>query len=55
MFKFFKRKTTKEKLQIKYNTLIKQAYNLSKTNRSQSDIKYFEADLLLKEIDKLDN
>ena len=43
MFGLFKRKTTTEKLHDKYKSLIKQAYNLSKSNRSQSDQKYYEA------------
>ena len=34
MFGLFKRKTTTEKLHDKYKSLIKQAYNLSKSNRS---------------------
>ncbi|MDG1284094.1 MAG: Lacal_2735 family protein [Flavobacteriales bacterium] len=52
MFGLFKRKTTTEKLHDKYKSLIKQAYNLSKTNRSQSDQKYYEAEQILKEIDE---
>jgi hypothetical protein len=52
MFGLFKRKTTSEKLHAKYKSLIKQAYNLSKTNRAQSDQKYYEAEQILKEIDK---
>jgi hypothetical protein len=52
MFGLFKRKTTIEKLNDKYKSLIKQAYNLSKTNRSQSDQKYYEAEQILKEIDE---
>tara|TARA_B110000495_G_C22764882_1_gene447763 strand:+ start:104 stop:277 length:174 start_codon:yes stop_codon:yes gene_type:complete len=53
MFGLFKRKTVTEKLQIKYQYLMQQAYNLSTINRSQSDKKYFEANEILKEIDKL--
>jgi hypothetical protein len=53
MFGLFKRKTTTEKLHDKYKSLIKQAYNLSKSNRSQSDQKYYEAEQILKEIDKI--
>ena len=52
MFGLFKRKTTTEKLNDKYKSLIKQAYNLSKSNRSQSDQKYYEAEQILKEIDE---
>lgn len=53
MFGLFKRKTPIEKLQIKYQSLMQHAYNLSKINRSQSDQKHFEANKILKEIDKL--
>tara|TARA_B110000196_G_C20863283_1_gene528402 strand:+ start:12 stop:185 length:174 start_codon:yes stop_codon:yes gene_type:complete len=53
MFGLFKRKTPIEKLQIKYQSLMQQAYNLSKINRSQSDQKHFEANEILKEMDKL--
>tara|TARA_B110000438_G_scaffold211388_1_gene203435 strand:- start:45 stop:218 length:174 start_codon:yes stop_codon:yes gene_type:complete len=53
MFGLFKRKTPIEKLQIKYQSLMQQAYNLSKINRTQSDQKHFEANEILKDIDKL--
>ena len=53
MFGLFKRKTKKEKLQAKYQLLMNEAFKLSKINRSQSDKKYFEADEILKEIDKI--
>jgi hypothetical protein len=53
MFGLFKRKTPIEKLQIKYQSLMQHAYNLSKINRSQSDQKHFEANEILKEINKL--
>ena len=52
MFGLFKRKTPIEKLQIKYQSLMQQAYNLSKINRSQSDQKHFEANEILKEIEE---
>jgi len=53
MFGLFKRKTKKQKLQAKYQLLMNEAFKLSKINRSQSDMKYFEADEVLKEIDKI--
>jgi len=53
MFGLFKRKTKKEKLQAKYQLLMNEAFKLSKINRSQSDKKYFEADEILKEIDRI--
>lgn len=50
MFGLFKRKSKKEKLQKKYASLLKEAFELSKVNRSQSDKKYAEADEVLKEM-----
>jgi hypothetical protein len=41
MFGIFKKKTEIEKLEIKYKALLKEAYDLSKTNRSKSDQKTF--------------
>jgi len=55
MFGLFKRKTKTEKLEEKYKSLMNDAFKLSKINRSQSDQKYMEADLVLKEIDKIKN
>ncbi|PWH81265.1 Lacal_2735 family protein [Brumimicrobium oceani] len=49
----FKKKTEKEKLEEKYEKLLKEAFNLSKTNRKLSDEKTYEASELLKEIEKL--
>ena len=49
----FKRKSEKEKLQNKYEKLMKQYYDLSKTDRKASDAKYAEADQVLKQIDSL--
>ena len=54
MFGLFKKKTKLEKLQIKYKALMKEAYYLSKINRTQSDQKYYEAEEVLKEIEKQD-
>jgi len=53
MFGIFKKKTEAEKLQIKYESLLKEAYKLSKINRTQSDQKAFEADEVLKQIEKI--
>ena len=49
MFGLFKRKSKKEKLREKYTSLLKEAFHLSKINRSQSDKKYAEADEVLNE------
>ena len=53
MFGLFKKKSEKEKLQKKYKRLLKESYELSKTNRKESDKKAYEADLIAKEIDAL--
>lgn len=47
----FTRKSPKEKLQRKYEKLLKEAFELSKSNRSKSDDKYAEADAIQKELD----
>ena len=53
MFGIFKKKTKVEKLEIKYKALLKEAYDLSKTNRSKSDQKTFEAEEVSKQIEIL--
>jgi hypothetical protein len=53
MFGLFKKKSPLEKLEIKYQELLKEAYKLSTSNRSQSDAKTFEANEVLKQIDLL--
>ncbi len=53
MFGLFKKKTEKEKLEDKYDKLLKEAYTLSTTNRTMSDQKTYEASEVLKEIEKL--
>lgn len=52
--KLFKKKTKVEKLQDKYDLLMKEGYRLSKINRTESDKKYFEANELLLEIELLE-
>ena len=54
MFGIFKKKSKREKLQEKYEKLLKESYDLSKTNRKESDKKAYEADLVAKEIGGLD-
>ncbi len=51
--KIFKRKTEVERLNDKYDLLMKEAYKLSKINRTESDKKYLEADNVLSEIELL--
>ncbi len=52
MFGFFKKKSEKEKLMAQYTQLLEEAYNLSKTNRTESDKKTAEAAVLLEKIEK---
>ena len=53
MFGLFKKKTEVERLQSKYEALLKEAFGLSKINRSKSDQKTFEADEVYKQIEIL--
>lgn len=54
MFGLFKKKSEKEKLEEEYKKLMKEAFDLSKTNRSASDGKYEEADKVQKKIEALE-
>jgi len=54
MFGLFKKKTEKEKLQVQYEKLLKESYDFSTTNRKLSDQKSFEAEEVIKKIEKLD-
>ena len=49
----FSKKSPKEKLQKKYEKLMKESYNLSKSNRKASDEKVAEAEEILKQINSL--
>jgi hypothetical protein len=53
MFNLFKKKSNVEKLQEKYEKLMKEWHQLSTTNRSKSDQKYAEAQKIIDEIEKL--
>lgn len=53
MFGLFKKKSEIEKLQDKYNKLMKEWHELSSINRSESDKKYAEAENVAKQIEKL--
>jgi len=53
MFGLFKKKTEKEKLQEKYQKLQKESFNLSTSNRKLSDQKAFEAEEVMKQLEKL--
>ena len=54
MFKFFKKKSNIDLLNEKYSKLQKEGYELSTTNRMESDQKYAEAQEVLKEIEALE-
>lgn len=54
MFKLFKKKTEKEKLEAQYDALIKKSYELSHSNRMESDKLAAEADALLKRIEAME-
>ncbi|MBA3986355.1 MAG: Lacal_2735 family protein [Flavobacteriales bacterium] len=51
MFSLFKKKSQEEILNEKYKKLLKEAYELSTTNRSASDKKQAEAQAILEEIE----
>lgn len=53
MFGLFKKKSEKEKLRVLYEKLLKESYTLSTTNRKLSDQKAFEADEVMKQLEKL--
>jgi hypothetical protein len=53
MFGIFKKKTQKESLQAKYRKLMEEAHRLSTSNRKLSDKKIFEAEEVIKKIEKL--
>ncbi len=53
MFGLFKKKSEKEKLYEKYQKLSKEAHSLSSTNRKLSDQKVYEAEEIMKKLEKL--
>ena len=53
MFGLFKKKTEKEKLQEKYEKLMKEAHSLSTSNRKLSDDKVYEAEEVMKVLEKM--
>lgn len=54
MFNIFKKISPLQKLYKKQEQLLKEAHQLSKSNRSLSDQKYLEAEELLNEIKALE-
>lgn len=55
MFRFFKKKTEVEKLQAKYNQLMKAYHELSKINRREAEKSYVEAEDILRQINSMQN
>jgi len=53
MFNLFRKKTEKEELQKEYKKCLEEAYKLSTINRSASDDKTAEANLILEKIEQL--
>lgn len=53
MFGLFKKKSPNDELNGKYQKVLEEAFKLSKTNRSESDKKYKEADEIAKQIEAL--
>lgn len=53
MFGLFKKETEKQRLQRQYEKLLKEAYQLSHTNRKASDQKTAEAEALAQRIAEL--
>ncbi|MFT4575459.1 MAG: hypothetical protein ACI9SI_000367 [Polaribacter sp.] len=53
MFGLFKKKSEKDKLYEQYQKLTKEAHSLSSTNRKLSDQKVYEAEEIMKQLDKL--
>jgi hypothetical protein len=53
MFGLFKKKSETEILMEKYKKLQEDAFRLSKTDRKMADAKLFEAEEMMKEIEKL--
>jgi len=52
--KLFKKKTELEKLNDRYDSLMEEAFRLSRTNRTKSDEKTSEADEVMSEIVQLE-
>tara|TARA_B100000809_G_scaffold73939_1_gene71709 strand:- start:7067 stop:7231 length:165 start_codon:yes stop_codon:yes gene_type:complete len=53
MFGLFKKKSEKEKLRVLFEKLLEESYKLSTINRKLSDQKSFEADQVMKQLEKL--
>lgn len=49
--RLFRKKSKSEKLEIKHKKILEEAFKLSKTNRTDSDKKYVEANEILNQIE----
>lgn len=54
MMSIFKRKSPQEKLQLKYQQLMKESFQLSTSNRAKADEKVAEAQKVLEQIRELE-
>ena len=54
MFGLFKKKSEKEKLEDQYEKLLAEAHKLSTINRTASDAKAAEADVVLRKIEAIE-
>lgn len=55
MFGLFKKKSEKEKLQAQYEKLQRESHSLASINRKMSDQKAYEADEIMKLLEKLND
>ena len=53
MFGLFKKKTEREKLEDKYEKLMRESFELSRLDRSKSDAKAAEAEEVRKKLDAM--
>ncbi len=53
MFGLFKKKSKKDQLYKHYKKLLKESHQFSTTNRKLSDSKAFEAEEIMKQIEKI--
>lgn len=53
MFQLFKRKSKKEKLEAQFKKLMKEWHELSSINRSASDQKFAEAQMIAKTLNEM--
>lgn len=53
MFSFLKKKSKREKLEAKFKKLMQEWHELSSINRSKSDAKYAEAQLIAQQINEM--